>query len=69
MGRSAIVCVSDPSTPLDLPESMLRDLYGLTRAEVRLVMALWGGRSLKEVAEETDVSINTVRAMNIHQGP
>lgn len=39
----------------------LQDSFGLTAAEVRLARRLRDGRTLKEAADELDVSINTVR--------
>lgn len=39
----------------------LRESFGLTPAEVRLARKLRDGRSLKDAAEELEVSVNTVR--------
>lgn len=39
----------------------IRDSFGLTPAEIRLASRLRDGRTLKEAADELDVSINTVR--------
>ncbi|MFN3512836.1 MAG: alpha/beta fold hydrolase [Phenylobacterium sp.] len=41
--------------------SSIRESFGLTAAEVRLARKLRDGRSLKEAADELEVSINTVR--------
>ncbi len=39
----------------------LRDSFGLTPAEIRLAARLRDGKTLKDAADELDVSINTVR--------
>ncbi len=57
----ALVALAMP--PLDPgPVELLRDLYRLSAAESALLAALLGGRSLKQVAQERDVRISTVRA-------
>jgi len=41
-------------------------LYGLTRSELEVALALAGGASLKDIAESRKVSINTVRTHAAH---
>jgi DNA-binding CsgD family transcriptional regulator len=57
----ALVCVSDPETQPRLAIDRLRELFGLTSAESRVALALLEGMSLRETAESTDVSFETVR--------
>lgn len=60
-GAGVLVTVSDPEDG-DVPASEhLRRLFGLTPAESRLAAALAGGQSLAEYAEQSTVSIGTVR--------
>ncbi|MFY3386877.1 helix-turn-helix transcriptional regulator [Paracidovorax sp. MALMAid1276] len=56
------VFISDPATPLQSLEGVLRSLYGLTPAEARLAQALVNGLSLQDHAEQQSVSIHTVRS-------
>jgi DNA-binding CsgD family transcriptional regulator/PAS domain-containing protein len=53
---TVIVCVTDTETGLRLPEQQLRDIFGLTRAEARLALALFEGLSLSEAAEALIIS-------------
>jgi len=58
----AAVFVSDPERqPAPQKETLMR-LYELTDAEARLVQALVTGKRLETVAEEFNVSMNTVRS-------
>jgi DNA-binding CsgD family transcriptional regulator len=59
IGCGAMVVVEAPSLP-DGPELMQRR-FGLTPAEARLAQAIAEGETLREVAERSQVSINTVR--------
>lgn len=45
----------------ELSESVLRQTYGLTRSEVKLVQTLVGGGSLDDSAEELGITVNTAR--------
>lgn len=62
-GRSpvAVVLISDPRADSRRPESMLRELFGLTAAETRVADRLMGGDSPEQAAEAIGVSITTVR--------
>ncbi len=61
-GPSVIVCVTDLEAGVRLPAERLRDLFGLSRAESRVALALFEGASPREAAEQLDVSFYTVRA-------
>jgi DNA-binding CsgD family transcriptional regulator/PAS domain-containing protein len=65
-GHSVLVCVTDPDANVSLPEQTLRDLFGLTKAEARLALALFEGKSPSEAAESFGVSPNTVRVQLGH---
>jgi DNA-binding CsgD family transcriptional regulator/PAS domain-containing protein len=60
-GPWVLVCVTDLEANVALPENRLRDLFGLTRAEARVALALFEGASPREIAETLDVSFRTVR--------
>ncbi|NOZ77974.1 MAG: helix-turn-helix transcriptional regulator [Acidobacteria bacterium] len=58
----AILFITDPErfhTPVD---HLVRDLFGLTGAEVRLVMELLAGKNLTEAANTLGLSRNTVHS-------
>ena len=44
-----------------LSDTVLRQIYGLTRAEVNLVQTLVGGCSLEDGARELGIALNTAR--------
>jgi|GEM_PF-3438767 len=53
--------VHDPDEEMSAPDQALRQLYGLTAAEVRLVTFLLKGKTLEEIAETLHVSMSTIR--------
>lgn len=57
----AIIVARELSRPAPVPESILRDLYGLTAAEAAVASALAGGVRAEDVARERRVSLETVR--------
>jgi DNA-binding CsgD family transcriptional regulator/PAS domain-containing protein len=59
---SVIVCVTDLSAGVTLPQEQLRGLFGLTRSEARVALALFEGLTPREAAEQIGVSFHTVRA-------
>lgn len=65
-GRSAIVCVTDPSARLSLSEVTLRELYGLTPAEARVALALFEGLDPPAVAAHLNLGLSTVRTHLAH---
>lgn len=60
-GPSVIVCVTDLEAGVRPPAEALRDLFGLTRAEARVALALLEGASPREAASRLGVSFYTVR--------
>jgi DNA-binding CsgD family transcriptional regulator/PAS domain-containing protein len=61
-----IVCVTDPSTGAAPPADRLKALFGLTRAEACVALALFEGLGAREIAEAQGVSFHTVRAHVAH---
>jgi PAS domain S-box-containing protein len=59
--RTCVVFLRDPDIRMSVSEPLLREMYGLTPAEARVVASLVSGRSLQEVAVELEISLNTVR--------
>jgi DNA-binding CsgD family transcriptional regulator len=59
---SVLVCAIDPGANVVVPEQRLRDLFGLSRAEVRLALQLLNGHDAKTAAKRLGLSYNTVRA-------
>lgn len=57
-----IVCVTDPELAVEVPETRLSELYGLTGAQAKVARALMDGRSLREAADALELSVFTVRA-------
>lgn len=55
------IILRDQGTQTTVNPTFLRQLYGLTRAEARIVVELAKGKRLQEVADELSVSLNTVR--------
>lgn len=60
-GPSVLVCVTDLEAGVSLPEQTLRDLFGLTRAETRLALALFEGLTPGEAAARFGLSPHTIR--------
>ncbi len=58
---SVLVCATDPTAEVDVPDQTLRDLFALTGAEIRVVRALLGGRTPRQAATAFGVSVTTVR--------
>jgi DNA-binding CsgD family transcriptional regulator len=57
-----MVRIRDLEAPLHLTEHLLAEVFGLTRAEVRVTAALAEGLAPREIGERLGVSFNTVRA-------
>jgi DNA-binding CsgD family transcriptional regulator len=61
-GRAAAALfITDPEEGATLDSRALRQLFGLTPAEIRLSIALVKGTSVEEYAEEAGISSNTAR--------
>ena len=58
---AAMVFVSDPARPLEIPAEWIMDAYGLTLAEARVALAASSGASIPETATRLDISPNTVK--------
>ena len=59
---AAALLVSDPDEAEPPPEALLRQAYGLTRAEAALAARLAEGVGLREVADALGISGNTAKA-------
>ncbi|MGI9343520.1 MAG: helix-turn-helix transcriptional regulator [Gammaproteobacteria bacterium] len=57
----AAALIYDPSTTMDLNESVLHDFYNLTHAEAALARAMYSGRTLPEASVDLGISVNTSR--------
>ena len=60
-GPQALVCITDPRVGVGLQQSQLACLFGLTQAEAVLAGELLAGFDLREIAERSGRSFNTVR--------
>lgn len=60
-GPSVVVCATDPDGEAPLPESRLRQLFGLTPAETRVAAEILAGHEAKMIARTLGLSVNTVR--------
>jgi PAS domain-containing protein/DNA-binding CsgD family transcriptional regulator len=60
---SAIIFLSDPSEAADVDVLALRQMYGLTAAESRLVVQLILGVDIRAAAEAIGVSVHTARTL------
>jgi DNA-binding CsgD family transcriptional regulator/PAS domain-containing protein len=60
-GLSVCVCVTDLNVEMQLPRGPLRNVFGLTDAEIRVAQAMFECASLQEIAARFGISHNTVR--------
>jgi len=58
---AACIVIADPERHVELPEKMLRTVYGLTPAEVRLAGQIANGKSLQYTAKALGISYKTAR--------
>ena len=58
---AAVVFISAQEYQTVPASSVLQDLLNLTPAEARVTAALVSGKTIKQFAEETEVTLNTVR--------
>jgi DNA-binding CsgD family transcriptional regulator len=61
-----LVCVTDLEADVSLSERTLRDLFGLTRAEARLAIALKDGATPREAAAALGISSHTAHIHLTH---
>lgn len=57
----ALIVVADPNAKTPLTAERLQVLFGLTAAEARVALGIAEGKTLDEIANEGNVSINTTR--------
>ena len=60
-GASVMVAVTDLEAGIDVDHNKLRDIFGLTPAEIRVALAIFNGQSPKEAAASLGVSFFTIR--------
>lgn len=60
--RVAMLFVNDPTSVSRPTEAELRRYYGLTGAQARVALALWGGLSIKDAARKLSISVHTARS-------
>ena len=65
-GPAVIVSITDQSGGGDLSEPMLRELFDLTPAEIRVAMALFAGLEPARAAEHLGVAMPTIRSHLAH---
>jgi DNA-binding CsgD family transcriptional regulator len=58
----ALVAISDPAERPIIPSKLLKELFGLTRAEATLASALACGQSVSDYAEAARISEETARS-------
>ena len=59
---AALVVLSDPEAPGEIPEQALCAVHGLTPAEARLAVRLAAGDTLSAYAERNGISLNTAKS-------
>jgi DNA-binding CsgD family transcriptional regulator len=60
-GPAAVVFLTDPDHAPETPAQLLRRVYGLTRKEAQLALALAGGATLADAAEGMRIAEGTAR--------
>jgi len=60
-GSVAVLFISNPNAEPDVDLRAIARLYGLTRAETRLLRALLRGRRVSECAVEAGITLNTAK--------
>jgi len=63
---AALVTVTDPETPIAVPERQLREMFGLSAGQAQVALKIAEGCDLKEAAEALGVSFFTARAQLAH---
>ncbi len=64
-GPAAVVFLTDPDHAPETPAQLLRRVYGLTRKQAQLALALAGGASLSDTAERLRITEETARRHRI----
>ncbi|WP_293900781.1 helix-turn-helix transcriptional regulator [Phenylobacterium sp.] len=65
-GPAVLVSIADQDAHGELSEPMLRDLFDLTPAEIRVAAALFEGLEPAKVAERLKVAMPTIRSHLVH---
>lgn len=65
-GPAVVVSIADEGAGGDVSEPMLRDLFDLTPAEIRVAAALFAGLQPAEAAERLGVGMPTIRSHLVH---
>ena len=60
-GSNTVLFISDPNAEPDVDVRSIARLYGLTRAEMRLLEALLKGHRIGDYAKQTNITQNTVK--------
>lgn len=60
-GAAAAIFVSDPEAEEQTSEELLRQFYGLSRAEACVAALLVQGKTVKEICEGLSISLNTAK--------
>lgn len=58
--KAAVLLLIEPT--VGSPEDIMRERYGLTRAELRVAMALADGKSVQETASDSGLKTDSIRA-------
>lgn len=58
---AAMLIITDPLRPFDIPIDWIIQAYGVTRAEAKVALAATSGASISEIAQRLNVSPNTVK--------
>jgi DNA-binding CsgD family transcriptional regulator len=60
-GVAFVAILYGPHERREIADTVLRELYGLTRAQAEVARRLHAGRTVEETASDLDLSLNTVR--------
>lgn len=60
-GGRVVLYLSDPESPSNLSYETLNELYGLTPSEARVAVGLVNGLELRQIAEQHQVTFETIR--------
>ena len=58
---ASVVVVTDPDRPIDAPEGLLTELFGLTTTEARVAQSVARGERLESYAARAGVEVSTAR--------
>ena len=53
--------ITDNDAPIKIDPALLKNAYGLTKAEIRVSELIVEGKSLEEVSAECGLSVNTLK--------